>query len=79
MNEKICPNCHGSGELWVECCNGSNCTCHGEPVMLGKCRVCNGSGVVGDNPNTMANSQFIRKMGCGYLGSSLDMSKRLGE
>jgi len=77
--KNLCPNCHGSRRLEVECCSGYNCTCRGGIVDMGACRVCNGSGQVGDNPNTNANTEFIRKLGCGYIGSSLDGSKRPGE
>lgn len=68
---ELCSSCHGRG-LWVgECCDGSRgCSCHGQPVEMGRCNVCHGSGYVradGVGVNQMANCDAIR--GLSYLGS----------
>lgn len=45
-----CPGCGGEGEWEVECCSGANgCDCHGQPVPMGRCNICNGSGYVDEN------------------------------
>lgn len=72
-NEKEieCPNCYGSGEWEAECCNGSGgCSCHGQAVNMGACRVCRGTGrVINGKYNGRANSDFIINSGCCFLGS----------
>lgn len=40
-----CPACGGRGQWETECCNGSGgCDCRGQPVAMGACLVCQGSG-----------------------------------
>lgn len=71
VNEAQCPSCYGSGTWEAECCNGSGgCSCRGQAVNMGRCHVCNGSGKVTDgNYNARANSDFILRSGCCFLGS----------
>lgn len=66
-----CPSCGGRGEWESECCNGSGgCSCHGQPVNMGVCHVCRGSGQVSENishERKMANLRSIQ--GACFLGS----------
>ena len=66
-----CPSCYGTGEWEAECCNGSGgCSCGGQPVNMGRCNVCGGSGRVEKGAfNSMANVDFIERGNYGYLGS----------
>jgi len=67
---EICPGCNGAGRWETECCNGSGgCTCQGEPVDMGPCNVCGGSGEVpkGKPINIKANLEAIR--GFCFIGS----------
>lgn len=67
---EICPGCNGEGRWEAECCNGSGgCSCHGEPVDMGLCNVCGGSGEVpkGKPVNTKANLEAIQ--GFCFIGS----------
>lgn len=68
LANKICPGCGGQGEWWAECCNGAGgCSCHGQPVYMGMCNVCNGKGEVSDNADTMSNVKIIE--GACFIGS----------
>lgn len=71
FTEKSCPNCYGSGNWEAECCNGrGGCSCRGEVVNMGTCRVCQGSGRVLDGHyNPRANSDFIMRTGACFIGS----------
>lgn len=65
-----CPGCNGDGQFWTECCNGAGgCSCRGQIINLGSCRVCGGSGQV--EPDQMydseANLRAIR--GLHFIGS----------
>ena len=66
-----CPSCYGSGEWEAECCNGSGgCSCRGQAVNMGRCNVCNGTGRVTQGKyNARANSDFILRSGCCFLGT----------
>lgn len=66
-----CPSCYGSGEWEAECCNGSGgCSCRGQVVNMGRCNVCNGTGRVTQGKyNARANSDFILRSGCCFLGT----------
>lgn len=68
--EQHCRCCE-NGELWAECCNGADrCPCKGQQVYLGKCQVCNGTGIEPEHANRNANLRFIRAIGTtGYLGN----------
>lgn len=62
-----CQNCV-NGEWYAECCNGSRgCSCRGQEVAMGRCRVCGGTGYHKADANTSANWQSIQ--GRAYLGS----------
>lgn len=62
-----CRNCYG-GRWEVECCNGSGgCSCRGQPVDMGACNVCGGSGWHRPDADTRANIRSIR--GLSYIGS----------
>ncbi len=69
-NER-CPSCNGSGRLVTECCNGAGgCSCKGDLVDIGICRVCNGYGyVVKGHYDPNANSKFIRATRMCFAGS----------
>lgn len=64
-----CPNCYGSGRFETECCNGAGgCSCRGDVVDMGKCRVCDGSGRVIDGEyDSRANLRIIQ--GLHFIGS----------
>lgn len=78
---EIMENCTActDGRLKVECCNGSNCSCKGDTVDMGICRVCDGTGLMDEAKTGRENVDFLRGLNVGYLGRSLDGSKRLGE
>ncbi len=62
-----CEYCTG-GRWESECCNGSSgCSCGGQPVDMGACRVCGGSGWRTADADTTANLRSIQ--GLCYLGS----------
>lgn len=64
-----CPSCLGQGKWDCECCNGSNgCSCGGQPVDMGTCNVCHGSGQVEDG-NYDGNANLSAIQGMCYLGS----------
>lgn len=55
-----CEMCEG-GQWEVECCNGAGgCDCRGERVPMGRCNVCNGTGMRAWDANKMANVETIR-------------------
>lgn len=65
---KPCDACFGQGHWECECCNGSRgCSCGGQPVYMGQCNVCEGSGMVDEQSDLMANVKSIS--GLAYLGS----------
>lgn len=70
-SEILCPACHGAGQWECECCNGSGgCSCGGQPVPMGQCHVCHGTGKVPENitpEQAQANCRAIAGM-C-FLGS----------
>lgn len=67
MTDK-CTFCYGDGTWDCECCNGSGgCSCRGQPVFMGKCHVCNGTGVMQETSDPSANSKSIA--GKLFLGS----------
>ena len=65
-----CPSCDGKGFWYSECCDGSQCcSCNGQPVPMGKCLVCGGTGIVVEGQyNPKANSDSLK--GLLYLGFS---------
>jgi len=67
---KKCPNCYGTGQWETECCNGSGgCDCRGQPVPMGRCNVCGGSGEIPfdeSGVNFNANCDAIR--GLAFIG-----------
>lgn len=66
-NEQVCPLCL-DGRWEVECCNGSGgCSCGGEPVDMGICNACKGSGFVGDDYDARANIRAIQ--GLHFIGT----------
>jgi hypothetical protein len=66
----VCPACNGEGTWYTECCDGSqHCSCHGQPVFMGQCKVCHGTGkVIEGQYNIEANRDSIR--GMSYIGFS---------
>lgn len=69
QEEERCPGCLGSGRFESACCNGANgCSCRGDIVDMGACRVCGGRGqVVAGQFNPRANLESIA--GMMYLGT----------
>jgi hypothetical protein len=62
-----CRNCYG-GRWESECCNGSSgCSCRGQPVDMGPCNVCGGTGWHRPDADTRGNIRAIQ--GMSYLGS----------
>jgi hypothetical protein len=62
-----CEMCE-NGQWWTECCNGADgCDCHGQPVCMGTCHVCGGSGSRDLNANLRANLETIQ--GRCFIGS----------
>ncbi len=68
-NEIDCPYCFGAGYWECECCSGaSGCSCEGQPVNMGDCQVCHGTGRVIDGEyDISANGKVIE--GYCFLGS----------
>jgi hypothetical protein len=66
-----CPYCYGAGTWDCECCNGAGgCSCHGQPVNMGACNVCEGSGYVIEGKYDMdANGRMLRQSGACFIGS----------
>lgn len=66
--QKKCPGCNGAGTWETECCNGAGgCSCEGEPVDMGMCNVCHGSGEVGPDHDPRANLKKIQ--GLHFIGT----------
>lgn len=64
----ICRACNGEGQWYTECCNGSGgCSCGGDIVPMGRCNVCDGSGVEQEGADPAANLTTIE--GFGFIGS----------
>lgn len=60
----MCDN----GRWSTECCSGSGgCSCGGQMVDMGPCRVCGGTGVLSAGSDTGANVDAIA--GYGYIGT----------
>ena len=54
-----CRNCDG-GNWWTECCNGSDgCDCRGQPINMGRCNVCGGTGYHAIDADLRANGRTI--------------------
>jgi hypothetical protein len=50
-----------NGRWEVECCSGANgCDCHGEPVPMGICNVCGGTGWHSPDADRRANIKQIQ-------------------
>lgn len=68
---KACPNCDGTGQWECECCSGAGgCSCRGQAVPMGDCRVCHGTGQLPDDDsgvNYSANIDMIR--GLHFIGT----------
>ena len=63
-----CRHCGGSGTWEAECCNGSGgCSCRGQAVPMGTCRVCRGSGLRDEGQDERANLRAIE--GFCFIGS----------
>jgi len=43
-NKTRCQHCY-DGRIEAECCNGYRCSCGGQPVDLGICTACDGTGI----------------------------------
>lgn len=55
-----CRHCE-NGDWWTECCSGAgNCDCYGQPINMGRCNVCNGTGYHHKNADTQANLRTIQ-------------------
>lgn len=64
-----CEMCE-NGIWYTECCNGSGgCDCMGQPVAMGQCNVCGGTGWRRPDANKRANSDSIRRSGRCFAGS----------
>lgn len=60
-NEQLipCRICDG-GRWWTECCSGANgCDCRGQPIDMGRCHVCNGTGFHRPDADLRANIRTI--------------------
>lgn len=72
MKKQICERCNGTGQMDVDCCNGScGCSCKGNPVLL-TCTYCSGRGYVQDQNEAKHNGhdKFMKLHGHkSYLGS----------
>lgn len=68
QNEKTCPSCLGDGYWMAECCGAQGgCSCNGQPINMGCCNVCHGTGKVIDGQyDERANLRTIE--GYGYIG-----------
>jgi hypothetical protein len=52
--------CCEDGQVWIECCNGSEgCPCQGKQVLFGQCKVCGGIGQREEHADTKANLRSI--------------------
>lgn len=68
MEKEICLACNGTGEWETECCSGvGGCSCNGDPVYMGKCNVCEGTGYINENSDPAANLKAIN--GACFIGS----------
>lgn len=66
--EDLCEACWGAGDWWTECCSGAGgCSCHGQPIHMGGCLACGGSGLKKDVTNPRANIESIQ--GYGFIGT----------
>lgn len=62
-----CRNCYG-GRWETECCSGAGgCDCRGQPIDMGPCNVCNGTGWHRPDADTRANIRTIE--GRCFIGS----------
>ena len=62
-----CESCY-DGRVIAACCNGAGgCSCRGDFVDMGPCRVCGGSGWREDGSDPMANVHSIA--GLCFIGS----------
>lgn len=78
INEEY-ENCYcENGRLMTECCSGNNCSCRGETLDMGICRVCVGTGMKLKSSSNEANINYLRGFG-GYVGYSLNGERRIGE
>jgi hypothetical protein len=60
--------CCDNGQWWTECCNGAGgCDCRGQPIQMGACNVCGGTGWCRVDADTRANLRTIEGM-C-FIGS----------
>ncbi len=67
-NYVFCEACNGMGHWEAECCNGSGgCSCQGQPVNMGVCNVCGGTGKRHIDADRMANVKDLK--GCCFIGS----------
>jgi len=56
----LCEYCE-NGTWWTECCSGANgCDCHGQPVNMGTCNICHGTGWRRPDADTRANLRTIQ-------------------
>ncbi len=66
-HQTYCTMCE-SGRFVVECCNGSGgCSCMGQPVDTGPCRVCHGTGLIDEASDLRANIRSIE--GLHFIGT----------
>jgi len=54
--------CHcDNGRWFTECCNGAGgCSCHGQPVDMGTCHICHGTGWRRPDADIKANLRTIQ-------------------
>ena len=61
------------GEVWIECCNGSQgCPCKGKQVFWGTCLVCGGTGRCSPEADKTANLKAMTmqaRSNGGYFGN----------
>lgn len=56
-----CRMCDGRGQWEAACCNGAGgCSCRGDFVPMGTCRVCHGYGQHAPDADTTANVKAIQ-------------------
>lgn len=66
-----CKYCNGSGRWETECCNGAdNCSCRGDTVDMGECRVCCGTGKL-ESGKEYRNLNAESIQGMCFIGTSL--------